>query len=126
MSHLNPGGETRPAPPLPSSPPDAIQCQLLGIDGFRVRDAIATRRAQIGIIEAEWVIACERDAARGACNSVRLDDRQTWDKAMWDRYLAAAAGRQGEYLPRLLRLYNEIALLEGLLALLPATAGPPA
>jgi len=106
-----------------SSPPEATQRQPLGIDRLRIRDAIAMRRARIAIIETEWVTACERDAARGASHSVRLDDRETWDKAMWHRYLAAAAGCEGAYLPRLHRLYSEIARLERLLAPLPAPAG---
>jgi hypothetical protein len=42
---------------------------------------------------------------------------------MWDRYLAAAADTQPDYLPKLRRLYGEVARLEQLEAPLPASAG---
>ena len=35
--------------------------------------------------------SCEAAAARGAPRAIRVDDRGTWDRAMWQRYLDAAA-----------------------------------
>ena len=42
---------------------------------------------------------------------------------MWHRYLAAAADTQASYLPRLRRLYDEVARLEQLQTPLSAAAG---
>ena len=63
------------------------------------------------------VAACENAAARGAARTVRLDDRATWDRAMWQRYLDAAARLEPDYGPAMRRLYLEIDQLERLLAL---------
>ena len=120
MSHLNPGGDTRPVPPLLCASAAPGQSQLLGIDCFCIRDAIAVRRARIGAIELEWIAACESNAARGAGHGIRLDDRETWDKAAWGLYLAAAAASEPDYVPQLRRLYDEIGRLERLLTALTA------
>jgi hypothetical protein len=126
VTHMTPGGESRPAPPLlsPTSPPD--MADTLGIDRTRLRDALAVRRARAAVIETEWVALCERDAARGTPRGIRVDDRATWDKAMWNRYLAAAAASEPRFLPRLRRLHDEIARLEALLAPLSAHAAKAA
>jgi hypothetical protein len=115
MTHLTPGGETRRAAPLLHAAHPAL-LDSLGIDLGRLCDAIARRRAEIALIETEWVAACETRAARNAARTVRVEDRETWDRAMWARYLAAAAANQANYLPRLRRLYAEIARLEHLQA----------
>ena len=62
---------------------------------------------------------CEASAARSAPRNVRLDDRATWDRAMWNRYLSAATALESDYMPRMLRLHAEVERLERLL-LLPA------
>jgi hypothetical protein len=43
------------------------------------------------------VAACESAAARGAARSVRIDDRATWNRATWDRYLAEATRLEPDY-----------------------------
>lgn len=119
MTPLTPGGTPGPATPLLSNvlPP-------LGIDGGRLRAAIAARRARIALIEAEWVATCERCAARNTGRGIhRVEDRETWDRAMWDRYLAAAVDTQPDFLPPLRRLYEEVRRLERLEAPPPASAG---
>ena len=125
MTHLTPGGATLPvAPSLPDPHPISLgSLASLGIDLDRLRDTIARRRSLIVLIETEWVATCERRAARNAGRAIRVDDRETWDRAMWDRYLAAAAATQAGYLPRLRRLYAEVARLEQLQVPLPTSAG---
>jgi hypothetical protein len=114
MTHAIARAATRPDVALIPGDPDPIPAAL-GIDQDCLQNAIARRRAQITRIEAEWVAICERRAARGAGNHIRIDDRATWDRAMWNRYLAAAANTQAAYLPRLVRLYDEAVRLERLL-----------
>ena len=125
MTHIHPGGETRLAPPLvgpPTSPPPAHQTArpALGINLRHLRAVIAARRAAIASLEAAMVAKCEAAAARTAPRGIRPDDRATWDHAMWDRYLTAAATLEPDYLPRLLRLHVEVECLERL-RLLPMT-----
>jgi hypothetical protein len=67
------------------------------------------------------VAACEREAARGLAHGVRIDDRETWDKPTWDRYLAAEIRCEPEYLPAMLRLLSEIDHLERVMQL-PSTS----
>ena len=98
----------------------ASPAQPLGIHPGRIHDAITARRALIARIESAWVSACEREARRNLAPGILLDDRETWDKATWNRYLTAAAKTEARFLPRMRRLYNEIARLERMLAL-PAT-----
>jgi hypothetical protein len=62
------------------------------------------------------VAACEADAAHGRAHGVRMDDRETWDRATWTRYLAAAARREAEFGPRMRQLLREIDQFERLMA----------
>ncbi|MBN8900420.1 MAG: hypothetical protein J0H57_05240 [Rhodospirillales bacterium] len=84
--------------------------------------AITAKRADIAIIESDWADASERAVARSAGRN-GLAARETWDRSTWTRYLDAAAACPDRYLPRLRRLYAEIARLERLQAPLPAAAG---
>lgn len=77
-----------------------------------VAAAITARRAEIADLEADWAAASERAAARSLGGPARLGPRETWDRATWSRYLAAAAECQDLYQPRLRRLYAELAQLE--------------
>lgn len=123
MSRVHPNRETRLAPPFATYPPTQSTLRpsqpSLGIDHQHLRAIIAGRRATLSAIETEMVTYCEADAARAAPRSVRLDDRGTWDRAMWDRYLSAATRLEPDYMPRMLRLHRELGRLERLL-LLPA------
>ena len=130
MSHIHPSGETRLAPPFvtrSATPPTAQQSRRpsLGIDHQHLRAIIADRRAALSAIEIEMVGKCEEVAARAAPRHVRLDDRGTWDRAMWNRYLSAAAALEPDYMPQMLRLHAEVERLERIL-LLPATPEPRA
>ena len=127
MSHVHPSGETRLATPFvarSATLPTAHQSSRpsLGIDRPYLRAVIAARRAALGAIETEMVGKCEASAARSAPRSVRLDDRATWDRAMWSRYLSTATALEPDYMPRMLRLHAEVERLERLL-LLPAAQG---
>lgn len=123
MSHIEPSGETRLATPFvtrATAAPAARQNRpSLGIDRHHLGTAIATRRAALSAIEMEMVAKCEEVAARAASRHVRLDDRSTWDRGMWDRYLSAATTLEPDYMPQMLRLHAEIERLERI-SLLPA------
>jgi hypothetical protein len=83
----------------------------------RIQDALAALRAQISLLETAWVAASEVEAARGRSRDVRIDDRGTWDRATWARYLAAAAAHEPAFMPKIKRLLCEIDRLERVLAL---------
>jgi hypothetical protein len=63
------------------------------------------------------VAACERAAARGRAGGVCIDDRATWDRATWRRYLDAATRLEPAYGPPMRRLLQEIDQLKRLMAL---------
>jgi hypothetical protein len=87
-----------------------------------LRSAPLAKRATIARLETAWVAAAEADAAVGRSRDVRMDDRETWDRADWDRYLAAASKHEPDYLPRIKRRPGEITNIEKLLALPSGTA----
>lgn len=124
MSHIHPSGETRLAQPFVTRPAGSKDAgrpsrPSLGIDRNHLRAVIAERRAALSAIEMEMVARFEEAASRAAPRHVRLDDRGTWDRRMWDRYLSAAAALEPDYMPQMLRLHAEIERLERIL-LLPA------
>lgn len=94
----------------------------LGLDPVELQAAITAKRANIATLENDWADASERAVARSAGRS-GLAARETWDRSTWARYLDAAAAEQDRYLPRLRKLYSEIARLEQLQMPLPAAAG---
>jgi hypothetical protein len=94
----------------------------MGIDPNRIQVAVASRRAEIAALELEWTSVSERAAARSLGGADRLGERESWDRATWDRYLSAASDCQERYLPRLHRLYAEVARLERLADPLPANS----
>ena len=111
MTHLSPGRRHSPS-------------RLgFGIDRLRLREAITSRRAALAELETAMVAVCEQQAARGAGHDVRIDDRTTWDKPMWDRYLAAAENHEADYMPRMLRLLGEIDRFERMMSLALAPEG---
>jgi len=111
MTHLSPGRRHSPS-------------RLgFGIDRLRLREAITSRRAALAELETAMVAVCEQQAARSAGHDVRIDDRTTWDKPMWDRYLAAAANHEADYMPRMLRLLGEIDRFERMMSLALAPEG---
>ena len=113
MTHLNPGGGGLAAPPLTlSRPTPAARLELQ-----RLREGIAERRRRLLDLELAMVAACETKAARGRAPGVLMHNRETWDRATWDRYLAAAAAVEAEYGPPMRKLYREIDQLERVLAL---------
>ena len=94
----------------------------LGLNPADLEAAIIAKRADIAILESDWAEASERAVARSG-GRTRLAARESWDRSTWTRYLTAAAACQDRYLPRLRKLYSEIARLEQLQVPLPATAG---
>ena len=120
MTHLSPAATMPHAPPSASAASPTFTA-LLG-DRSRLRSALLDKRATIASLETAWVAAAETDAAVGRARAVRMADRDTWDRATWDRYLAAASNREPDYLPRIRRLLGEIANIEKLLALPSGTA----
>ena len=120
MTHVSPGGDTRLALSQLTRA-TTPSCLDLGIDRVRLREAIASRRATLAALETAMVAVCEQQAARAAGPNVRIDDRTTWDKPMWGRYLAAAASHEPDYMPRMLRLIGEIDRFERIMSLTAAT-----
>jgi hypothetical protein len=53
----------------------------------------------------------------GADRGVLIDDRETWGRAMWQRYLATATQIEPDIMPEMLRLLSEIDRLQRLLML---------
>ena len=114
MTHLSPAAtRRRTSPPLAPSPSFNA---LLG-DRSHLRSALQDKRGTIARLEAAWVAAAEANATAGCARGIRTDNRETWDRATWDRYLAAASQHEPDYMPRIRRLLSEIANLEKLLAL---------
>jgi hypothetical protein len=119
MTHIRPGlGDRGAEPPLTHSL--SLRSTPIAVDPRRILSAIQDKRAEVANLEADWAAASERAAARSLGGLGRLGDRETWDRATWNRYLAAAAEGQDLYLPRLRRLYAEVDCLERLQNPLPA------
>ena len=91
------------------------------LDRGRLYEAIALRRRHLADREADLVAACERAVARGAGKEIRLDDRTTWDRAAWNRYIAAAMQLEPEFMPEMFRLIGDIERLERLATLAEAS-----
>lgn len=113
MTHIRPrlGDRRAVQAPVPSQ---SLGSAPTALDPRRILTAIQDKRAEIAALEADWAAASERAAARSLGGVGRLGNRDTWDRATWNRYLAAAADSQDLYLPRLRRLYAEVDRLERL------------
>jgi hypothetical protein len=101
-----------PSTSLPPPPPVAPH-----LDREQIRGRIAQHRALLAALEGAFVAACEAAAARHGTIALRVDDRATWDRAMWQRYLDAATMLEPDYGPRMRGLLRDIDRLERLLAL---------
>ena len=120
MTHVTPGGG------LPDAPRTATATRFQpSLDYRRLREAIAVRRRRRADREADLVAACEKAVAHGAGRQIRLDDRATWDRAAWNRYVGTATDLEPEFMPEMLRLIRDIERLERLAAL-SATRRPAA
>jgi len=127
MTHMTPGGRPPVAPPALAANgfrPSAT-ARVRSLDRSQLREAIAVRRQRLAEREADLVAACERAVARGAGRHIRVDDRATWDRAAWNRYVETAKRLEPEFMPEMLRLIGEIERLEHLAAL-PAMQRPAA
>jgi hypothetical protein len=87
------------------------------LDRSRLREAIGVRRQRLAEREADLVAACEKAVAHGAGRHIRLDDRTTWDRAAWNRYIETATRLEPAFMPDMLRLIRDIERLERLAAL---------
>ena len=112
MTHMTPRGDPPIAPPSLS----ATRFEP-SLDRGRLREAIAARRQRLAEREADLVAACEKAVAHGAARHVRLDDRTTWDRAAWNRYIGTAMQLEPDFMPEMLRLTRDIERLERLVAL---------
>ena len=108
MTYVTSGGGPAGAPPALA----ATRFQP-SLDRSRLREAIAVRRQRL----ADLVAACERAVAHGAGRQIRVDDRTTWDRAAWNRYVGTATRLEPDFMPEMLRLIREIERLERLAAL---------
>ena len=114
MTHMTPGGG--PPVALPARAATGFQSSF---DRSQLRETIAVRRQCLAKHEADFVTACEKAVAHGAGRHIRLDDRTTWDRAAWNRYIKAATQLEPAFMPEMLRLIRDIERLERL-ATLPA------
>ena len=118
MTHVTPGGGPQVAvPPLVSKPQAAAPAPVPSLDRNRLREAIALRRRRLAEREADLVAACEKAVAHGAGRHIRLDDRTTWDRAAWNRYVGTATRLEPEFMPEMRHLIRDIERLERLAAL---------
>ena len=104
MTHLSPGGGAMAPPPL-----------LLSRQALDVQ--IDRRRARLAELEAEMIAACEAAALGTRPQTNAAPDRERWNRATWQRYLAAAMRLEAVYGPRMRRLRQEIGQLERLMTL---------
>jgi hypothetical protein len=111
MTYVTPGGGPAGAPPVFAG------TGFQALDRIRLWEAIAVRRQRLAEREADLVAACEKAVAHGAGRHIRIDDRATWDRAAWNRYVAAAMQLEPDFMPQMLRLIREIERLERLAAL---------
>jgi hypothetical protein len=112
MTHMTPRGAPPVAPPSLS----ATKFQP-SLDRGRLREAVAVRRQRLAEREADHVAACEKTVAHGAARHLRLDDRATWDRAAWNRYVGTAMQLEPDFMPEMLRLIRDVERLERLVAL---------
>jgi hypothetical protein len=123
MTHVTPGGAGATSPSaFASHPPLDLRPLAPRLDPEQIRRRIAQQRARLAELEASLVAACEAAAARHRASAVRVEDRATWDRPMWQRYLDAATILEPDYGPRMRDLLRDIDRLERLLAL-PAAYG---
>ena len=85
MTHMTPGRDS----PVSSRTPATTGFQP-SLDRSRLREAIGVRRQRLAEREADLVAACEKAVAHGAGRHIRHDDRTTWDRAAWNRYIETA------------------------------------
>jgi hypothetical protein len=116
MTHMTPGGGFPVAPRTPAATrfQPAATARVPSLDRGRLREAIAVRRQRLAEREADLVAACEKAVAHGAARQIRVDDRATWDRAAWNRYVGTAMRLEPEFMPEILRLIGEIERLERL------------
>lgn len=119
MSHMDPGRAGFAAPSL------TLTRSASSLDVRQLRTGIADRRRRLLDLELAMVAACEAQAARGRAPAVQMHDRETWDQATWQRYIAAAADLEHDFGPPMRQLYREIDQLERVLAL-PSVTGAAA
>jgi hypothetical protein len=109
---------TAASPTMLSTSPDLPRAPApRHLDRDRLRSGVMARRKTLAELETALVAACEAAAARCLARGVRIGDRASWDRTMWQRYLDAATRLEPQYGPAMRRLYQEIEQLERLLAL---------
>jgi hypothetical protein len=97
-----------------ASPPSAILSrQVLDLQ-------VARRRVRLAELETEMIAACEAMALGPRPQTRAGFEREHWDRATWQRYLAAAMRLEATYGPPMRRLRQEIGQLERLRTLLAA------
>jgi hypothetical protein len=114
MTHLSPANAVRLVLPTVSDADSSVS-PLIG-NHHSPEAALSRKRAQVAQLESAWVAAAEAEVARHLSHGARVDDRATWDKTMWDRYLAAATAQEPNFKAHIMHLLDEIGSLERLLA----------
>ncbi len=114
MTHLSQANAVRPVLPTVLDA-DSFLPPLIG-NQHSLQEALIGKRAQVAQLESAWVAAAEDEIARHLSHGARIDDRATWDRPMWDRYLAAARAQEPVFKPHIMHLLDDIGSLERLLA----------
>jgi hypothetical protein len=84
MTHIRPRlGDREAVPPL--TPSLSVRSAPITLDPRGILVAIQDKRAEIATLEADWAAASERAVARSLGGVARLGDRETWDRATWNR-----------------------------------------
>ena len=112
MSHHPPVRTT-----LPSAPSAISTAGPPRLSRAMIHAGISLRQAALDALEAELVSDCEAAAGLGNPELSAVDNRASWDRAAWGRYLAAAVQVEARYGPRMRRLHADIEHLERLLHL---------
>lgn len=117
MTHHPPGRDAVPFPTdtIGRTDPTAAPVAPIRLDREVLRLGVALRREALARLQEEMVAACEAAAGLGDPRTCAPDDRASWDRGAWRRYLDEATRRESIHGPRMRRLREDIARLERLL-----------
>ena len=118
MSHLPPARlQAKALSPTVLSVADVRHTPRHRLDRASLLAGVNSHKRAILDLEIEMVAACEHAALQGAGRDVTIEDRDTWDRAMWHRYLAEATRLEPVYGPRMKHHYQSVDRLNHLMTM---------